>query len=45
MVDADYINANFIYKMAGTKKVKAYIAAQGRRVIQTMFGQMFLRSN
>ena len=29
MVDSDYINANFIYRMQGNKKVKAYIAAQG----------------
>lgn len=29
MVDSDYINANFIYRMHGNKKVKAYIAAQG----------------
>ena len=29
MVADDYINANFIYKLQGNKKVKAYIAAQG----------------
>ena len=32
MVDSDYINANFIYRMQGNKKVKAYIAAQGTKL-------------
>jgi len=31
MVDTDYINANYVFKTtAGGKKVKAYIASQGR---------------